>query len=75
VIALTGTLIGVAMSMAITVSALGAVAENGPGLSLAVPWDRLAALLAIATLAALAASVLPARRAVRDSITGNLAAD
>lgn len=75
VIALTGTLIGTAVSVAITLSALGAVEVHGSGLSLVIPWDRLAVLLAVAVLAALAASVLPARRALRHPITDNLAAD
>lgn len=75
VIALTGTSIGIAVSAAITLSALGAVEVHGSGLSLVIPWDRLAVLLAVATLAALAASVLPARRAVRHPIVDNLTAD
>jgi putative ABC transport system permease protein len=75
VIALTGTIIGIAVSVAITLSALGAIEVHGSGLSLVIPWDRLAVLLAVAILAALTASVLPARRAVRHSITDNLAAD
>ena len=75
VLALTGTLIGVALSVAITLSALDAVVRDGSGMSLAVPWDRLGALLAIAVLAALAASILPARRAVRHPIAASLAAE
>jgi putative ABC transport system permease protein len=75
VIALTGTIIGVAVSVAITLSALGTVEMHGSGLSLVIPWDRLAVLLAVAVLAALTASILPARRAVRHPITDNLAAD
>lgn len=75
VIALTGTIIGIAVSLAIALSALGSVAEHDSGLSLVIPWDRLAVLLAVATLAALTASVLPARRAVRHPITDILAAD
>ncbi len=75
VIALTGTIIGIAVSVAITLSALGAVEVHGSSLSLVIPWDRLAVLLAVAVLAALTASVVPARRAVRHPITDNLAAD
>jgi putative ABC transport system permease protein len=75
VIALTGTVIGTAVSVAITLSALGAVEMHGSGLALVIPWDRLAVLLGVAVFAALAASVLPARRAVRHPIAGNLAAD
>ncbi|WP_430788321.1 ABC transporter permease [Actinoplanes sp. G11-F43] len=75
VMALTGTIIGTLLSMAITRSALGSVAGEGDAMELVVPWDRLAVLLAIATVAALTASIIPARRAVRNSITGNLAAE
>ncbi|MCO8276863.1 FtsX-like permease family protein [Actinoplanes sp. TRM 88003] len=75
VMALTGTLIGVLLSVGITLSALGAVEVHGSGLSLAMPWDRLGVLLAVAALASLAASILPARRAVRLPLAENLAAD
>ncbi|MBU2663921.1 hypothetical protein KOI35_10510 [Actinoplanes bogorensis] len=47
--------------------------QGGP--TLVIPWERLAVLVAVAVLAALTASVLPARRAVRHSVTANLAAE
>ncbi|GAA1632645.1 ABC transporter permease [Actinoplanes couchii] len=75
VMALTGTIIGTLLSIGIAISGLKSVAGDGDGLELTIPWDRLAVLLAIAALAALTASVIPARRAVRDSITANLAAE
>lgn len=75
VMALTGTLIGVAASVAITLSALGSIEMHGASPSLAMPWDRLGVLLAVAVLAALAASIAPARRAIRLPIAENLAAE
>ncbi|MCM4082418.1 FtsX-like permease family protein [Paractinoplanes hotanensis] len=75
VMALTGTLIGVAVSVAITLSALGSVEMHGSGLALTMPWDRLGVLLAVAALVSLTASILPARRAVRLPTAENLAAD
>jgi putative ABC transport system permease protein len=73
VMALTGTLIGVAASVAITLSALGSI--EGDGIALAMPWDRLGVLLAVAVLAALVASIVPARRAIRLPIAESLAAE
>ncbi|MER7273923.1 ABC transporter permease [Dactylosporangium sp. NPDC000244] len=75
VLALTGTLIGVAASVAIALSVLGAIEMHGSGLSLVMPWDRLGILLGVAVLAALAAAVLPARRAARQPIAVSLAVE
>jgi putative ABC transport system permease protein len=75
VMALTGTLIGVAVSVAVTLSALGSIEMHGDGMSLVMPWDRLGVLLAVAVLAALAASIAPARRAIRLPIAESLAAE
>ncbi|RSM70886.1 ABC transporter permease [Actinoplanes sp. ATCC 53533] len=75
VMALTGTLIGVAVSVAVALSALGSIEMHGHGASLVMPWDRLGVLLAVAVLAALAASIAPARRAIRLPIAENLAAE
>ncbi|WP_433075053.1 ABC transporter permease [Dactylosporangium sp. CA-052675] len=75
VLALTGTVLGVAASVAIARSVLGAIEMHGSGLSLVMPWDRLGILLGVAVLAALAASVLPARRAVRQPIPESLAVE
>ncbi|MBL7258273.1 ABC transporter permease [Paractinoplanes lichenicola] len=75
VLALTGTLIGIALSSAIALAALRSIEMHGRSLALVMPWDRLAVLLVVAAAAALAASVLPARRAVRHPIAANLAAE
>ncbi|GAA0569307.1 ABC transporter permease [Paractinoplanes ferrugineus] len=75
IMALTGTLIGVAASVAIALSALGSIKTEGEGISLAVPWDRLGVLLVVAVLAALAASIVPARRAIRVPVAETLAAE
>jgi len=75
IMALTGTLIGVVASVAIALSALGSIATHGEPISLAVPWNRLGVLLAVAVLAALAASIAPARRAIRLPMAEILATD
>lgn len=75
VMALTGTLIGVLASVAISLSALNSIEMHGDAPALTVPWDRLGVLLVVAVLAALAASIAPARRALRLPIAETLAAD
>jgi putative ABC transport system permease protein len=75
IMAVTGTLIGVAASVAIALSALGSIETHGEGISLVMPWGRLGVLLAVAVLAALAASIAPARRAIRLPMAENLAAE
>ncbi|MFI5495894.1 ABC transporter permease [Actinoplanes sp. NPDC051859] len=75
VLALTGTVVGIVASIAITKSGLASVASSGAGLPLVLPWDRLGVLLGVAVVAAFAASVLPARRAARRPIAANLAAE
>jgi putative ABC transport system permease protein len=61
--------------MAITVSAVGSIEMYGERMSLVMPWERLGVLLAVAVLAALVASIAPARRAIRLPIAENLATD
>jgi putative ABC transport system permease protein len=61
----------VAVSVTVTLSALGAV--KGSKLALVIPGDRFSVLLAGAVVAALAASIAPARRAIRLPIAENLA--
>lgn len=60
--ALLGIVLGTLYGWAGAASVLGSVTD---GVTLEVPWGRLLAVLAIAVAAGLAASVLPARRAVR----------
>ncbi|WP_143163022.1 FtsX-like permease family protein, partial [Couchioplanes caeruleus] len=75
VMALTGTVLGVVASLVITRTLLSAIGRRGADLPLVVPWDRLGVLLAVAVVAALAASVLPARRAARRPVAENLAGE
>ncbi|MCC9179190.1 ABC transporter permease [Arthrobacter sp. zg-Y750] len=71
VAALMGTVLGSLYGWLGAESALGAFTSVAPSL----PWLQLAAVLAVAILAGLAASVLPARRAARLSPVAGLAAD
>lgn len=75
VMALSGTLLGVAAATGISSTVLHAIGTHGADLPLVMPWDRLGILLAVATLAALAASVFPAHKAARRPVVENLAAD
>lgn len=60
--ALLGVVLGTLYGWAGAASLLGNVTD---GVSLVVPWGRLLLVMAVAVAAGLAASVLPARRAVR----------
>ena len=71
VAALFGCVLGTVYGWLGARSALGAFAE----VAVAVPWLQLVAVLAVAILAGLLASVLPARRAARLSPVAGLAAD
>ncbi|MEV6691935.1 FtsX-like permease family protein [Micromonospora sp. NPDC051196] len=71
--ALVGALLGVALGTAVTGSAMAMLARLSGGFILAVPWGQLGGILAVAVLAALAASVLPARRALRRPVVEALA--
>ncbi|MBP3034645.1 ABC transporter permease [Arthrobacter sp. zg-ZUI100] len=71
VAALLGCVLGAGYGWLGAKSALGSFAN----VAVAVPWLQLAAVLAVAVLAGLAASVLPARRAARLSPVAGLAAD
>ncbi|WKU08445.1 ABC transporter permease [Micromonospora sp. HUAS LYJ1] len=62
--ALVGAVLGTALGIAVSAGAVAFVARLGGGFTLVLPWDRLGVILAVAVLAALAASVLPARRAL-----------
>ncbi|MBM7085476.1 FtsX-like permease family protein [Micromonospora humidisoli] len=62
--ALVGAVLGTALGVAVSAGAVAFVARLGGGFTLVLPWGRLGLILAVAVLAALAASVLPARRAL-----------
>ncbi|MFY1622907.1 ABC transporter permease [Micromonospora sp. WMMD723] len=62
--ALVGALLGTALGVAVSAGTVAFVARLGGGFTLVLPWGRLGLTLAVAVLAALAASVLPARRAL-----------
>jgi len=71
VAALFGCLLGAVYGWLGAQSALGAFADVVP----ALPWAQLGGVLAVAILAGLGASLLPARRAARLSPVAGLAAD
>ena len=71
VAALFGCLLGAVYGWLGAQSALGAFADVVP----ALPWAQLGSVLAVAVLAGLGASLLPARRAARLSPVAGLAAD
>jgi putative ABC transport system permease protein len=75
VMALAGTVLGIAASVAITTTVLHALKLDGGPLPFVLPWDRLGVLLGVAVIAALAASLFPARRAARRSIVATLAVE
>jgi putative ABC transport system permease protein len=60
-----GALLGVGLGTAVAAGAVGFLNSMGGGFVVVLPWDRLGVILGVAAVAALAASVLPARRAVR----------
>ncbi|GIJ76834.1 putative ABC transport system permease protein [Micromonospora phaseoli] len=62
--ALVGAVLGVALGTAVTAGAMALLARLAGDFTLVVPWAQLGGVLAVAVLAALAASVLPARRAL-----------
>lgn len=69
VAAVMGTVLGVAYGWLGAMSALGGVVDVSP----AVPWLQLLGVLAVAVIAGLLASVVPARRAARLSPVAGLA--
>lgn len=71
VAALFGTVLGAVYGWLGAQSALGAFSP----VAASIPWTQLGLVLAVALLAGLAASVLPARRAARLSPVAGLAAD
>ncbi|KQS71867.1 ABC transporter permease [Modestobacter sp. Leaf380] len=65
VAAVLGVLLGGAYGLAGAASVLGALSPDGTVVS--VPWTQVLAIVVVATVAGLLASVLPARRAARTS--------
>ncbi|MFI9639728.1 ABC transporter permease [Micromonospora sp. NPDC051925] len=73
--ALVGALLGTALGIGVSAGAVAFVARVGGDFTLVLPWGRLGVMLAVAVLAALAASVLPARRALARPVVEALGAD
>ncbi|MFE9693563.1 ABC transporter permease [Micromonospora sp. NPDC005806] len=70
--ALVGTLLGVALGTGVAAGAMAVVARISGDFTLVLPWGRLGLVVAVAALAALAASVLPARRALSRPVVAAL---
>ncbi|SCG44724.1 ABC transporter permease [Micromonospora halophytica] len=62
--AMVGAVLGVALGIGVSAGAMAFVAKISGDFTLVLPWGRLAGIFSVAVLAALAASVLPARRAL-----------
>ncbi|MEV2239735.1 FtsX-like permease family protein [Micromonospora sp. NPDC049891] len=62
--ALVGTLLGVTLGTGVAAAGMAVLSRLAGEFTLVVPWGRLGGILGIAVLAALVASVLPARRAL-----------
>ncbi|MCW3815142.1 ABC transporter permease [Micromonospora sp. DR5-3] len=74
-IALVGAVLGVALGTAVAAGAMAVVARVGGTFILVLPPARIALILGVAVLAALAASVLPARRALSRPVVEALGAE
>ncbi|MFY1697976.1 ABC transporter permease [Solwaraspora sp. WMMA2101] len=74
--AVSGTACGIAIGVAGALSALAVLNNAEDGIfALQVPWAQLGVIVAGAAVAALVASVLPARRALRQPVVTSLAAE
>ncbi|WP_433321187.1 ABC transporter permease [Micromonospora chersina] len=73
--ALVGTLLGIALGAGVAAGGMAVLARIGGDFTLVLPWGRLGLIVAVAVVAALAASVLPARRALSRPIVTALGAD
>ncbi|PSK57275.1 ABC transporter permease YtrF [Micromonospora sp. MH33] len=73
--ALVGTLLGIALGTGVAAGGMAVLARIGGDFTLVLPWGRLGLIVAVAVVAALAASVLPARRALSRPIVAALGAD
>lgn len=70
-ISLAGAVLGIAMGIGVIASAMNALNASNAGtatFTVVLPWPQLALILGGATVAALLASVLPARRALRQPV-------
>lgn len=75
ILALGGVCVGAVLGLVYGWAGTAVILGRSGDLSLAVPWGHLAAILGVAVLAGLAASVLPARSAVRTPPVAALAAE
>lgn len=73
--ALVGTLLGIALGTGTAAGATAVVARIGGDFTLVLPWGRIGLIVAVAVVAALLASVLPARRALSRPVVASLGAD
>lgn len=73
--ALVGALLGIALGTAVAAAAMAVLARVGGDFTLVLPWGRLGLVVAVAVGAALAASVLPARRALARPVVAALGAE
>ncbi|WP_446209941.1 ABC transporter permease [Micromonospora sp. IBSANI012] len=73
--ALVGAVLGMALGTGVSAGAMAFVAKIGGDFTLVLPWGRLGLMLAVAVLAALLASVLPARRALGRPVVEALGAE
>ncbi|MBN2099933.1 MAG: FtsX-like permease family protein [Dehalococcoidia bacterium] len=64
-VALLGISLGVLLGYALSFSLMDTMSEQAPGVSLVVPWTRIAFIAAVAYLASLITTFLPARQASR----------
>ncbi|MFG1951805.1 ABC transporter permease [Micromonospora sp. NPDC048830] len=74
-VALVGAVLGVGLGTGVSAGAMAVVARIGGDFTLVLPWDQLGLILGVAVLAALAASVLPARRALARPVVESLGAE
>ncbi|MEU9825430.1 ABC transporter permease [Micromonospora chersina] len=73
--ALVGTLLGIVLGTGVAAGGMAVLARIGGDFTLVLPWGRLGLIVAVAVVAALAASVLPARRALSRPIVTALGAE
>lgn len=73
--ALVGAVLGMALGTGVSAGAMAFVARIGGEFTLVLAWGRLGLMLAVAVLAALLASVLPARRALSRPVVEALGAE
>ncbi|WP_027660958.1 ABC transporter permease [Salinispora fenicalii] len=70
-----GTLLGIALGTGVAASAMATVTQLGVDFTLVLPWGRLGLVVAVVLLAALAASLQPARRALAPPVVEALGAE